>query len=1074
MKLALTLLLITCTYAALATTFTVTTNADSGPGSLREAITQAGANATATADLIVFNITDQSRAGRTITLASPLPALSSNLTIDGTTQPGTPFGISAARIIITKPYGLSIVAFFSMVGVSNIQIYGLFLQGNSSGYGFQFREASNLTFGAAGKGNILQGFGYAVQCDYISSTDPGSSNITVQGNIMGTDETGTTITYGQFNQNGFYLRNVANLQIGGLNPGEGNLMNVISFPLDYTDTRDEDFGYFNFQGNMQGTDVTGNTRLSPDYEAIEINGYNTGAANTTGTTRLVVNITNNVTACGYELFDIASPFVIQGNHIGVGPDNTSNIINDGYNGIQNGIGLEFCGHGLIGGTDPAAKNYIANFIQQGVFEFWCGPVTVSRNSIFCNGGGIAPDWQTYNHPASYVNITLLTTGTVGGTAPPNSTIELFYDDECPGCEGKTYIGTTTADNNGSWSYSLTATGAIVATATDTYGATSAFSTATINTDKIVVQNATCGRNNGSIKNIEVTSGTQWYWKDATGNIVANSIDLTNVGPGTYTFVTSIGGAACNASSTPYTITNMNLPAFDPTTITATQPTCGQNSGKLSYSASFDQSTTYSWLNAGTTVCPDFKVANPLGGLAPGTYTLQLSLTQDPTCLVQYGPYTLTNQAGPSLTTTGAQITPSTCSKSNGSITGITWQNAVQPIYIGWRNAQGATVSNSLDLLNTFAGVYRLVFKDGGACDTIYSSWYTIPDNGTSTYDTSAMVITPASCEAPNGSIIGIGSTNAGSLTWTNVDDGTIIGNTQNLSGLTGGTYQLTITSTYGCTLKTPGFKVPQIPRPAFVYTGLQLLDDTCNAGAGAIRGLSMAATTSSYTWTWYKTNSPTSAIATSAGHLDNLVAGTYIAVVSDQFSCTVASNPQTITNIELATTVPPVPDQYIPRYSSTKFTINDPQKGTYVLLDGPTSTATVLDKSTSGILHTPSIPQDETLYIGLIRGDCISTLSPANIKVFDSVQIFVPTAFSPNGDGANDRWHITVRGLTKKIQISVFDRWGTQVFTGNDPNLSWDGTAAGHPLSGTFVYMISGSDYYNKPFLLKGTVTIIR
>jgi hypothetical protein len=59
MKLTLTLLLLIGTFSALANTFTVTSNADSGPGSLRDAITQAAANATV-ANLIVFNIADQS------------------------------------------------------------------------------------------------------------------------------------------------------------------------------------------------------------------------------------------------------------------------------------------------------------------------------------------------------------------------------------------------------------------------------------------------------------------------------------------------------------------------------------------------------------------------------------------------------------------------------------------------------------------------------------------------------------------------------------------------------------------------------------------------------------------------------------------------------------------------------------------------------------------------------------------------------------------------------------------------------------------------------------------------------
>jgi len=134
----------------------------------------------------------------------------------------------------------------------------------------------------------------------------------------------------------------------------------------------------------------------------------------------------------------------------------------------------------------------------------------------------------------------------------------------------------------------------------------------------------------------------------------------------------------------------------------------------------------------------------------------------------------------------------------------------------------------------------------------------------------------------------------------------------------------------------------------------------------------------------------------------------------------------------------------------------------------------ILDSSASGILHTPNIPQDEILYVGFIRGDCTSSLAPVNIKVFDSVRIFVPNAFTPNGDGNNDRWNIIIQGITRKIQISVFDRWGTQVFTSNNPKMSWDGTMGGHQLSGTFVYLIAGTDYYNKPFMLKGTILIVR
>ena len=1067
-------LFLSCAVPALGTTFTVTSNADSGPGSFRDALQQAAANGTTATDIIEFNIADHSRAGRTITLASALPALTSNLTIDGTTQPGAPFGIGAARVIITNPFSQQAVDYFLMMGVSNIQIYGLYLKGVAARYAFYFRESANLTFGAAGKGNIIQGFGVAVQCDLISGADAGSNNITIQGNIMGTDESGTVANPGELNQNGLYFRNVSNLQIGGLNAGEGNLMNVQSIPMDYTDTRDVDFGYLNWQGNTEGTDVSGTIRLSPLYEAIDINGYNTGDANTTGTTRLLVNITNNVSACGYDLFDIASPFVIQGNHIGVGPDNTSNVINDGYNGSQAGIWLSSCGKGLIGGTDPSTKNYIANFIEFGVYEFLCGPITVSRNSIFCNGMGIEPDNPTNGHAGAFVNITLLTAGLVGGNALPNSTIELFYDDECPGCEGKTYIGTTSADSKGNWSYALTATGAIVATATDAYGATSSFSTATLNSDSVVVRNATCGRNNGSIRDMKVSSGTEWYWKDAVGNIVSHDTDLINVAPGTYTFETSIGGASCAASSTPYTITNVDPPAVSPGDITTTQPRCGQPNGALQDGEVFDATATYVWLKGGAEVCPDFTSINPFKNLSSGSYTLQVALKQDPNCFMQYGPYVLTNQSGPTLDTSRVIITPATCSLANGSISGLTWQNATGTVNLYWEDSTGLQLGYNPDLRNISGGPYRLSFADGSGCPAILTTWYHVPNLGTIASDTSKMVITPSNCGLPNGAISGIMTANATTFAWTVAGGGTIAANTVDISGLAAGTYLLTMSNPYGCQAETQPIIVLLTPKPAFDYSKLQNLNDTCNSGNGAITELAMVDPSRTYTWDWSDAGQPAgNTIGSTADRMDSLKAGTYLATVTDASGCSVTSEPFTIRDIEYAPDAPLVTDQIVPRNSSATIIVGNPRTGTYELLDNNMPGATVLMTSTNAVLQSPPVPQDETLYVEFIRGDCSSAISPVNIKVFDSVKLYAPNAFTPN-NGANSRWRVISSGPVRTIHISIFNRYGQEVFASGNLNESWDGTTAGHPSSGTFAYVITGTDYYDRPFHLTGTLIVIR
>jgi gliding motility-associated-like protein len=1085
MKTPLTLILLCCALHSLSATFTVTSNADSGPGTLRDALQQAAANGSATPDQIVFNIVDQSRAGRTITLLTSLPALSSSLTIDGTTQPGTPFGISNAEVIIQfqyNPAGNSFIL-FQAFSVSNIAIYGLELNGaNSNSYALHFRDATNIQFGAAGKGNIVQGFENPFNCDFVSGTDPISSNIAIQGNIMGIDETGSTISGTTLNGVTFYFENVSNLQIGGLSPGQGNLMVEENYPMYYTWTRQDNFGYLNIEGNTIGTDKTGLIELDPFGQGFEIDGADDGNANVTGTTNLKIQIINNVSAVGFAFSDISSPFLIQGNHLGLGPDNTTRIAaaNASYF-----LDFEDCGQGLIGGTDPADKNWVYNTPGYGVLEFWCSNITISRNSFACNGIGITYNWLL-TRPAPFVTINTLSAGSVGGTSLPESTVELFYDDECPGCEGKTYIGTTTADNNGNWTYGLTATGAIVATATDIYGATSPFSTATINTDKIVVQNATCGRNNGSIKNIQVTSGTEWYWQDAAGNIVGNSTDLVNVGPGVYTFVTSIGGASCAATSTPYTITDVALPIVDPNNITITQPGCGQNNGALQYQSAFDPIASYIWLKGGDVVCPDVTTTNPFGGIAPGSYILQVALNQDPNCFAQYGPFVLTNQTGPSLDVSGLQIVSTTCGRSNGSISGITWQNATGAVYLGWEDSVGHPIATGINLVNVPAGLYRLAFKDGGTCDTLFTNYYRITDVGTITFDTSKMEITASNCDATNGAITGISSTNATTFAWSNG------ANTEDLGGLAAGTYTLVFSNGLGCETQTPGLVVAQVSKPAVDYSALEIVDDTCNSGQGAILDLTMVDPGRTYTWAWYTgaagNGSPgggspgggspgsgtSQAAGNTAGYLSDLKAGDYFAIITDQYNCPVTSNAFAVADIELATPAPQVSDQYIPRNTATVIPIGNPQEGVYQLLDNNVFGATVLSESTTGSLQTPPIPQDETFYVGFTRGDCISALSAVNIKVFDSVKLYVPNAFTPNNDGVNDRWHIIVQGLVRSIRISVFDRWGAEVFASSSVNASWDGTFGGRLLSGTFAYIITGTDYYNRPIRMSGTVLIVR
>ena len=90
-------------------------------------------------------------------------------------------------------------------------------------------------------------------------------------------------------------------------------------------------------------------------------------------------------------------------------------------------------------------------------------------------------------------------------------------------------------------------------------------------------------------------------------------------------------------------------------------------------------------------------------------------------------------------------------------------------------------------------------------------------------------------------------------------------------------------------------------------------------------------------------------------------------------------------------------------------------------------------------------------------------------------QVIVPSAFTPNGDGRNDTFKPIAVGISKIDYFSVYNRWGQQVFTTTINGQGWDGRIKGKEQgTGTFAWMVKGTDYTGKPFFAKGTVTLIR
>lgn len=86
----------------------------------------------------------------------------------------------------------------------------------------------------------------------------------------------------------------------------------------------------------------------------------------------------------------------------------------------------------------------------------------------------------------------------------------------------------------------------------------------------------------------------------------------------------------------------------------------------------------------------------------------------------------------------------------------------------------------------------------------------------------------------------------------------------------------------------------------------------------------------------------------------------------------------------------------------------------------------------------------------------------------------VPNAFSPNGDGRNDKIYVRGYGIAK-MTWSIYNRWGTLVYKGSDPNEGWDGTYKGRVQTQDVYHYTLLVEFSSKERVTKkGDITLLR
>jgi len=124
-------------------------------------------------------------------------------------------------------------------------------------------------------------------------------------------------------------------------------------------------------------------------------------------------------------------------------------------------------------------------------------------------------------------------------------------------------------------------------------------------------------------------------------------------------------------------------------------------------------------------------------------------------------------------------------------------------------------------------------------------------------------------------------------------------------------------------------------------------------------------------------------------------------------------------------------------------------------------------------------PEESGVYIVTVTDEngCTATdeysLTVINPRCTEE-DVFLPTAFSPNGDGNNDIYRVR-SNFIKEMELTVFNRWGQQLFISTDPDIGWDGTYEGELLGpDAFAYCLKVTCVNDVEYVKAGSLSLLR
>ncbi len=552
------------------------------------------------------------------------------------------------------------------------------------------------------------------------------------------------------------------------------------------------------------------------------------------------------------------------------------------------------------------------------------------------------------------------------------------------CDGTTDVtvngGTapyTYSWNNGATSQDLSGLcpGTYTITITDSKGCTKTL-TATIESGSELVLNATgtniacVGVCNGTATVSASGGSTPYTYAWSNG---ATTQSLNNICAGTY-IVTVTDSKGCFGRDT-VVITANPKPEI---TATASPVDCfGGATGSVTTVAT-GGTTPYSY-----TWTPGSATTANLNNVAAGTYTVILT---DVNGCKDTASATITQPASAISATISS--TPVSCIGGNDGTAAVVASGGTAPYIYSWSTTPARTTAGITGLN---VGSYSVTVTDANGC-TVSK---TVQVTGVPAL-TLGSVPTPVLCNGGNTGSINL-TVNGGSAPYTfNWSNGAT---TEDISGLTAGNYNVTVTDKNGC-VATAGVSVTQ-PQP--INATANATNVNCNGGSTGAVSLSVSGGTTPFTYVW--SNGATTK------DISGLTAGTYSVTITDKNKCTATASAtvtekdsiNVITNAthvsctggttgSITTTVTggTSPFTYAWSNGATSANLNNLSAGVYYLTVTDANGCIALD--TTGIVQRDSI---EIIVDTIVNAKCYGDTGSVTITVVGGTPVCTPGTFTP-------------------------------------------------------------------------------